>query len=84
MAETKYKEILQVFCSKNRLPLPSYMFENEEGSFYCEVSQPVLFCTSFRTRHASCALRELTSLDVERQRTKRRHRRRLLRHSANT
>lgn len=37
MAEVKYKEILHVFCSRNKLQLPSYTCEDEEGSFYCEL-----------------------------------------------
>ena len=55
MAEVKYKEILYVFCSRNKLQLPSYTCEDEEGSFYCEVRKFVVFCISFRPRF--CQLR---------------------------
>ena len=55
MAEVKYKEILHVFCGKNKLQPPSYTCEDEEGSFYCEVRKCVVLCISFRTRF--CQLR---------------------------
>lgn len=50
MAEVKYKEILHVFCSRNKLQLPSYTCEDEEGSFYCEVRKCVVFCILFCPR----------------------------------
>lgn len=37
MADTNYKQILHVFCGKNKLQQPSYTCEDEGGSFYCEV-----------------------------------------------
>ena len=37
MAEVRYKEVLHVFCGKNKLQQPSYTCEDEDGSFYCEV-----------------------------------------------
>ena len=42
MAEIKYKEILHSFCGKNKFQPPSYTCEDEEDSFYCEVSKTVV------------------------------------------
>ena len=82
MAEVKYKEILHVFCSRNKLQQPSYTCEDEEGSFYCEVRKCVVFCISFFRATLSCAWRELSLLDVEKQRARRKHRSLLLKPSA--
>ena len=55
MAEARFKEIIHAFCGKNKLQQPSYTCEDEDGSFYCEVSRCPITYFMFHPRF--CQLR---------------------------